>query len=283
MNNNTTTPQHQQLTPQTIQLPNYNNTNNNNTASMQAQNNNLSSSNQQPMQQQPLTVTNTSSSVIVTETAEEKTPKKRKTPSKPSSATKKPKVDLSKKLKSLEKDELIQLITTLPEKFPSKYDTLQQDILTICPDADVDGAIQDLEQLRRNVEKAFPRAKYGTNRDDYAFKRVKPTLTSFKKSVTEKTTEVKNGQNWSVMCRYLNKLMEVVDDLPVFDSTKNNSIRDALFKHCATNYTAMLKARDCNLTSEEIESIDSTLEEYDKKKDEVFSTAVEKLNARKSK
>jgi len=48
-----------------------------------------------------------------------------------------------------------------------------------------------LQKLRSNIIKAFPNARFGTNKDDYAFKRVRPTITAFKKAVTEKTAEVK--------------------------------------------------------------------------------------------
>ncbi|KAL9651288.1 hypothetical protein ABK040_001241 [Willaertia magna] len=217
---------------------------------------------------------------------EEGTTKKRKsTPSSSSggSTKKKKAVNLAKKLASLEKDQIIEIITEkLQTQFPDKYDSLEADVLQICPDQNIDHVIEDIKKELSNVNKAFPYSRYGSNRDNYAFKRVKPCLTALKKTITEKSKEVKDGQNWHLMCSYLNKVMVVVEDIPDFDDEKNNKPKKDLFKHCAKNYVAMLKARDCDLTNDEIESISSVIDSTSQSENTDFADVIERVNKKKT-
>ncbi|KAG2379373.1 hypothetical protein C9374_007512 [Naegleria lovaniensis] len=200
-----------------------------------------------------------------------------------SSAKKKTKqVNLAKKLHSLEKEQIIVLITEqLPHRFPEKYGEIEADVLTVCPDQNINNVVNELNILHRNIQKAFPRAKYGSNRDDYAFKRVKPCLTAFKKGVSEKIKEVKDGQNWHLMCDFLNKLLKLVEDLPDFDTAKNNKTKTALFKQCATNYEAMLKARDCDLSGDELDSISAAITDSGQNTNSDFADVIERLKKKK--
>jgi ArsR family metal-binding transcriptional regulator len=127
------------------------------------------------------------------------------------------------------------------------------------PDADLTAIKNEIQKLRNAISRAFPNARYGNNRDDFAFKRVKPTITPFKKAITENSKRLKDAQNWSSFVEYLEFAIDEVLSMPHFDAEKNNKARDGLLKHLNTQYEQMLKVKNLGLEKDELEEIKETI------------------------
>lgn len=61
--------------------------------------------------------------------------------------------------------------------------------------------------------------------------------------------------------------MDLIESIPVFDKDTNNKTRTGLLKHCATNFVAMLKAKDCNLSADELQNIENAIADQSENKD----------------
>lgn len=79
----------------------------------------------------------------------------------------------------------------------------------------------------------------------------------------------------------MNQLLALVEDLPQFDDAKNNKTKTALLKQSATNYEAMLKARDCDLSSDELDSISTAITDCGQDSNSDFADVIERLKKKK--
>jgi len=97
---------------------------------------------------------------------------------------------LRKKLKSLDLKSLTDVIVSV-HKEGEELSNLVEELL---PQPNVKEMIKNLEKSHKKIYRSFPKAKYGTNRDRYAYDRVRPAIVSFVSVVTEDASQLKTRQ-----------------------------------------------------------------------------------------
>jgi len=75
-------------------------------------------------------------------------------------------------LHSLEKDQIIDILSNLLDKNPK----LSQDILSLIPRPTLKSVTNQLIAAEKKLNNSFPYTKWGADRSDYSFNRVKPNL-----------------------------------------------------------------------------------------------------------
>jgi hypothetical protein len=79
---------------------------------------------------------------------------------------------LSRILETLEKDDLLNIITTLVAEHPG----LEGPVAALLPRPTLTSATSHIQQAQKRLDASFPYSRFGQDRSDYAFNRVKPHL-----------------------------------------------------------------------------------------------------------
>eukprot|EP01122_Echinamoeba_exundans_P009498 TRINITY_DN3385_c0_g1_i1.p2 TRINITY_DN3385_c0_g1~~TRINITY_DN3385_c0_g1_i1.p2 ORF type:complete len:322 (+),score=121.29 TRINITY_DN3385_c0_g1_i1:283-1248(+) len=120
---------------------------------------------------------------------------------------------LSKKLKGLKREELIELVENLVDAHPELLNEIDGTI----PQGDVDTYLADLQTLQNKVHRAKPHSRWGSDTDAYSYKRAKPATSEFRRKLQETITQVKNRGDWKFAATFFGKLVDLVRGLPHWD------------------------------------------------------------------
>lgn len=137
---------------------------------------------------------------------------------------------LVKTLKALTPAQVVDLVVTICDKHPD----VKSDIVGMLPSADVDSMIKALQTARRKISGAFPHVRWGSNADNYAFKRVSPTLSAFKAVVARQAQPLCTGKMWGDLLAWATKAYPIISSLPKWDSASNNEGYEPMFKRLKT-------------------------------------------------
>ncbi len=70
-------------------------------------------------------------------------------------------------------------------------------IVSLLPGVDASSIKREVEQANKKMWKSFPNARWGSNDDAFAFKRVKPSLNAFNKKAKEAIQNLATAKDWA--------------------------------------------------------------------------------------
>jgi len=139
-------------------------------------------------------------------------------------------------LHSLEKEQLIDILSSLLDKNPK----LSQDILTLIPRPTLKSVTNQLQAAEKKLNNSFPYTKWGADRSDYSFNRVKPNLMELLDLTISYLKYFTNTENYGeelereypvVSMGYLEYATQLALRLPVWNQNYHNEItRELLLK-----------------------------------------------------
>ncbi|KAI7836813.1 hypothetical protein COHA_009314 [Chlorella ohadii] len=130
-----------------------------------------------------------------------------------------PQPKLTDLLKSASKEQLVSLVVHLNDDAGGE---LEGRIAALLPPPDLSGVKASIQELERKVDKAFPHAKWGTNRDNYAYKRVGPPLRDLKAALLEHGRLLAECKRFGALLEYCLFALGVTDDMPHWDADAHN-------------------------------------------------------------
>ncbi|ORX85611.1 Cut8-domain-containing protein [Anaeromyces robustus] len=139
-------------------------------------------------------------------------------------------------LHSLEKDQIIDILSNLLDKNPK----LNQDILSLIPRPTLKSVTNQLQAVEKKLNNSFPYTKWGADRSDYSFNRVKPNLMELLDLTINYLKYFTNTENYGeelereypvVSMGYLEYATQLALRLPVWNQNYHNEItRELLLK-----------------------------------------------------
>jgi len=166
-------------------------------------------------------------------------------------------------LSVLEKYQLINMlckISELPGSVPTSgksedetETTFRELIVSMIPGPNMEGISSELSSLADKVIRGLPYAKYGSNRDDYAWKRVSPLVTAFKDRFYELQHSFHAAKNYENNLIFVRAALKAIDRLPVWENDKKNKPSNDMTKACEKMLVEALKnSRSSAATLEKI-------------------------------
>lgn len=95
-----------------------------------------------------------------------------------------------------------------------------------------------LKAFSKDITKAFPWTKYGSNRDAFCYRRVRGHLGVFKRECLEQCKAFVDQKQWNNAINYIVISWQYVDQLPRWDDPNHNKINEQCYKKL-TSYLAM--------------------------------------------
>jgi len=139
-------------------------------------------------------------------------------------------------LHSLEKEQILDILSSLLDRNPK----LSQDILSLIPRPTLKTVTIQLQTAEKKLNKSFPYTKWGADRSDYSFNRVKSNLMELLELSTNYLKYFTNTSNYGeelereypvVSFGYLEYITQLALRLPVWNQNYHNEItREYLLK-----------------------------------------------------
>mmetsp|Transcript_12299 Transcript_12299/g.34679 ORF Transcript_12299/g.34679 Transcript_12299/m.34679 type:complete len:226 (+) Transcript_12299:92-769(+) len=128
----------------------------------------------------------------------------------------------------------------------------------------LDDVKKEIEKLKSAMWNAFPYAKYGSNRDSYAYKRVGPKLSSLRQAVAKHGQMMVTTKKFPLLLEYAHYVLEEVwNNLPEWDDESRNKSSAALLKKISGWYAQAVRG----MTQEEFDKSGKAI--MDESKEEI--------------
>ncbi|KAG4077938.1 hypothetical protein HA402_013438 [Bradysia odoriphaga] len=115
------------------------------------------------------------------------------------------------------------------------------DAENIAPKADMTRYENKLKAFSRDITKAFPWTKYGSDRDAFCYRRVRGHLAVFKRECLEQCKAFVDELQWTNAINYIVMAWQFVDQLPRWDDPKHNKMNEQCYKKLTSYLTTSLK------------------------------------------
>ncbi|XP_037052514.1 uncharacterized protein LOC119086046 [Bradysia coprophila] len=115
------------------------------------------------------------------------------------------------------------------------------DVENIAPKADMIRYENKLKAFSRDITKAFPWTKFGSDRDAFCYRRVRGHLAVFKRECLEQCKAFVDDLQWSNAINYIVIAWQYVDQLPRWDDPKHNKMNEQCYKKLTSYLTTSLK------------------------------------------
>lgn len=122
-----------------------------------------------------------------------------------------------------------------------KHPEIKNEFIRHIPTPDLQPLENKLEELTKNISKAFPYSKYGSDRDGFCFRRVKIHLSAFQKECFRQSKSLIDSHQWKSSIDYIIMAWKFSNKLPDWDDEKNNTLKENCFKKLSTNLANSLK------------------------------------------
>lgn len=100
----------------------------------------------------------------------------------------------------------------------------------LLPPPDLRSIKAEIQGLARKVDKAFPHAKWGSNRDAYAYRRVGPAARDLKASLLEHAKTFAACKRHDTLLRYALYALGVAELMPTWEAEAHNKPRQQTIK-----------------------------------------------------
>lgn len=129
------------------------------------------------------------------------------------------------------------MISTIIEKHPD----IKNDFIVSAPAPDLIPFENKLEALTKNISKAFPWSKYGSDRDAFCYRRVKVHLTAFQRECFQQCKSLIDSRQWKSAIDYIIVAWKYVHQLPDWDDDTHNKLKEQCYKRMSSNLVSSLK------------------------------------------
>lgn len=116
-----------------------------------------------------------------------------------------------------------------------------RDAENIPPSAEMIRLEKKLKNFSRDITKAFPWTKYGSDRDAFCYRRVRGHLGVFKRELLEQCKTFVDSLQWSDVINYIIIAWEYVNELPRWDDPKHNKMNEQCYKKLSSYLTTSFK------------------------------------------
>lgn len=170
----------------------------------------------------------------------ETTPEHRPSPLKSQSASKKkirfdeasassrlnPDIPLSRLLKGLSRDQLVDIILDTVRREPH----LDKDVRSNLPAPDLRPLEENLNTLKRNITRSLPKTRLVSKTDSASHSRASTHLDAFKKCLVEQLKTLADSTHWDALLDFVPMAWNYVKATPVWDVAAHNNVRKYCFK-----------------------------------------------------
>eukprot|EP01132_Coremiostelium_polycephalum_P010142 gene10142-12440_t len=183
-----------------------------------------------------------------------------------------PKPTLKNVLASLTHPQLNKMVTQF---FEEKHPELKDEFIDCTPPPNIEDMRSELAKLFNAINRAFPNARFGSNRDNYAYKRVSGSIRRFKTELMRCSKKFIDGKHFNYyLTDFIPFALDFIQDLPQFDEPKNNSAAELLYKKVVTNGKSAVK--HSTLKKEQYDQVLQSMEKNKKHLDELIKVIVDK-------
>lgn len=116
-----------------------------------------------------------------------------------------------------------------------------RDVENIAPSQQLIRLEKKLQVFLKDITKAFPWTKFGSDRDAFCYKRVRGHLQVFKRECLEQCKVFIDSKQWKDAIDYIIIAWAYVDQMPRWDDTKHNKVNEQCYKKLATYLANSLK------------------------------------------
>ncbi|ESO93939.1 hypothetical protein LOTGIDRAFT_228646 [Lottia gigantea] len=132
------------------------------------------------------------------------------------------------KLKALSQSQIVDVVLKLVQD----NEELKTEILQALPAPDISPLIKNLEYLRRNILKALPWTKYGSDRDAFCYRRCKTHVDSFKSACVSQGKNLA-AHSWNAAMDYIRQAWDEVSETPDWMNESHCKSKQACYKSLA--------------------------------------------------
>eukprot|EP00727_Mastigamoeba_balamuthi_P010751 m51a1_g6299 hypothetical protein (373) ;mRNA; r:290162-291687 len=133
---------------------------------------------------------------------------------------------LRKRLGALSKEQLVDIACTIAGE--TGYD-MQKVLGSDAGKPDLAAMDKEIGVALRRFNASFPHARFGSNVDTYAYKRVAGNLRQFKQVLVQHLADVVNSADWNSVADFVEGIaLKYVEDVPLFDDPKHNAARNSI-------------------------------------------------------
>lgn len=100
---------------------------------------------------------------------------------------------------------------------------------------------EDLQLKKANVYRSIPYSRFGSNRDAHCYRKAYPHLVAFKVSCQEWGQVLLRNKEWDVLLEYSLMAWRYTSELPQWDTTSHNALREQCYSILATYSLAALQ------------------------------------------
>lgn len=144
-------------------------------------------------------------------------------------------------LQALEKEQLISIISNLVSANPN----LENSITELLPRPTLSNTTTILSNMAKKVFDQMPYSKFGPDRSDYSFNRVRPVLEELQKSIIQFLDFFTLPQSYPASLEheyagdafgYLHMATSLVHKLPIWNTESNNEFKDYIYERLGRHW-----------------------------------------------
>lgn len=148
-----------------------------------------------------------------------------------------PEIPLSRLLKGLSRDQLIDIILNTVHRDPE----LDKDIRLNLPTPDLKPLEERLHTLRRNISRSLPKTRLVSKTDSASYSRAATHVDAFKKCLMEQLKTLADSSHWDALLDFVPLAWNYVKATPVWDNAVHNNARKTCFKQLIQHAITALK------------------------------------------
>lgn len=116
-----------------------------------------------------------------------------------------------------------------------------RDVENIAPGPELIRLENKLKAFLKDITKAFPWSKFGSDRDAFCYRRVRGHLQVFKRECLEQCKNFIDFKQWKSAIDYIIIAWPYVDQMPRWDDPKHNKVNEQCYKKLTTHLSNSLK------------------------------------------
>ena len=94
------------------------------------------------------------------------------------------------------------------------------------PKPDMNSHFNKARALTNKIRRALPYSRFGSNTDDFGFKRAKSANNAAKKYILDNANVFKKSKQWTAVKEYATGMIPIAESMVEFDNDKNNAARN---------------------------------------------------------
>ncbi|XP_073732528.1 uncharacterized protein [Misgurnus anguillicaudatus] len=141
----------------------------------------------------------------------------------------------SRKLRSRRRHDFLECQTSASNELLHSLMHAEQSVRTASSSSvpDLKILLEDLHQRKTSVYRSIPYSRLASNRDAHCYRKARPHLMSFKRSCQEGGRSLLLKAEWEKVLEFVLVACSYVDDLPQWETSGHNAIREQCYHKLA--------------------------------------------------